>query len=306
MKKILALIGRVAAILSILIIFYELLQNKEQLSSIKLDVYFFGLFFWGVSAMIFSNLIGAVNWSFILNILKQQLRFTESIITIFISQLGKYLPGNFFHYIGRVGMAEEYGVPKTKTVLSMMVEVILLCFSCIIFILFGLIDTTVSTNFLNSGYEFKYFFELSIFSLIVISIVIKLLIAKSPQFNEIFCSLIKSPKATIFIVVSPILTYFAFGVFLHYLIAQLTGVFSLSILELSWGFAMAWLLGMLVPGAPGGIGIREAVFIGVFHSKVDSLILIEIVILLRCVTSVGDVLTYFLGILLKRYNYRLT
>ncbi|TLY33094.1 MAG: DUF4175 domain-containing protein [Ignavibacteria bacterium] len=66
----------------------------------------------------------------------------------------------------------------------------------------------------------------------------------------------------------------------------------------SWGFTLAWLLGFVMPGASGGIGVREAVIVGLFGSSLGTGVAAGLAIVLRLITVVGDLLTFTIASLL--------
>ena len=61
--------------------------------------------------------------------------------------------------------------------------------------------------------------------------------------------------------------------------------------ELSCGYALAFLLGYIVPGAPGGIGIREVIMVGLFSTTIGAGPALGIAVLLRFASIVGDFLS---------------
>ncbi len=60
-------------------------------------------------------------------------------------------------------------------------------------------------------------------------------------------------------------------------------------------YAVAWLAGTLVPGAPGGLGVREAVLVLQLAPLVGSATATTVALALRAVTLSGDVVTALLG-----------
>lgn len=60
--------------------------------------------------------------------------------------------------------------------------------------------------------------------------------------------------------------------------------------ELSRGYAIAFLLGHIVPGAPGGIGIREVVIVGLFSTTIGAGPALGNGVLVRFASIVGDYL----------------
>ena len=67
-------------------------------------------------------------------------------------------------------------------------------------------------------------------------------------------------------------------------------------------YATAWLIGFLVPGAPAGLGIREALLLtglGILYGAGSAAMG---AVLLRAVTVAGDGLAFAAGLLMRRYR----
>ncbi|MEM1144761.1 MAG: hypothetical protein AAGI88_19435, partial [Pseudomonadota bacterium] len=72
------------------------------------------------------------------------------------------------------------------------------------------------------------------------------------------------------------------------------------LLEFSCLFAVAWVAGLLTPGAPGGMGVREALMYLLFAPVVGDAVSAGLALTLRIATVAGDVLGFFCGNLLSR------
>ena len=57
-------------------------------------------------------------------------------------------------------------------------------------------------------------------------------------------------------------------------------------------FSMAWVCGFVIPGAPGGIGVREAVLTVLLESVMDGPVLAVILIVHRITGIAGDFIFY--------------
>jgi uncharacterized membrane protein YbhN (UPF0104 family) len=66
-------------------------------------------------------------------------------------------------------------------------------------------------------------------------------------------------------------------------------------------FAIAWTAGVITPGAPSGIGIREAVLVAGLSPVASPAGAVLIAGLLRLISVVGDVLFFLVGI--SEYSY---
>ena len=65
-------------------------------------------------------------------------------------------------------------------------------------------------------------------------------------------------------------------------------------------FSLAWVAGFLTPGAPAGLGIREAILVAVLGATYGAGIAVGLTLLLRIVTLGGDGLAFAGGVLARR------
>ena len=61
-------------------------------------------------------------------------------------------------------------------------------------------------------------------------------------------------------------------------------------------FSCSWIAGYVTPGAPGGVGIREAIIIFSLAALVGEAQATVAALLFRCVTVGGDVIFYLLSL----------
>jgi uncharacterized membrane protein YbhN (UPF0104 family) len=66
-------------------------------------------------------------------------------------------------------------------------------------------------------------------------------------------------------------------------------------LELTGAFAAAWVIGLLVPGAPAGLGIREGVLLALLADVMPAADAVVMIVLLRAVTTGGDFIHFLAG-----------
>ena len=72
--------------------------------------------------------------------------------------------------------------------------------------------------------------------------------------------------------------------------------------ELSCGFALAFLLGFIVPGAPGGIGIREVFIVVLLSTTIGAGLALRIAVLLRFASIVGDFLRFAIACSIREHT----
>src|SRR5690606_5471460 len=62
----------------------------------------------------------------------------------------------------------------------------------------------------------------------------------------------------------------------------------LSLPELTWRWALAWIIGLVVPGAPGGIGVRAFALFFLFKGVLSDSLAVSVFLALRVANILGD------------------
>ena len=68
------------------------------------------------------------------------------------------------------------------------------------------------------------------------------------------------------------------------------------IVSLGGCYLSAWIIGMLTPGAPGGIGIREYVLLFLLKNQLAEDIILQLAVLMRIITVGGDIVAAIIGV----------
>ena len=66
-------------------------------------------------------------------------------------------------------------------------------------------------------------------------------------------------------------------------------------------YALSWIVGFIIPGAPAGIGVREALMVTLLEPIYGSGVAAGLSLIFRFVSSLGDLLAFLLSFLLKGY-----
>lgn len=259
--------GRAIAILSLGFFALKLFQNSQYLTRLQLNYSLVAASAAGVCLFGLSYVLLAQGWLIILRGSGFSMRFRTAYTILGASQIAKYMPGNVFQYVQRVSLGSKHGLSAEACVLSVGVETLLLMLTAVLFSLIGSLSRSMDLFFVCSIIPFKWYVGLS--GIVLVGCLITILVL-SPRFRGWVKarSMYLRPAN---IVVTSIL-YAAFflvaGLVLLLLLKSMTGQHSeIHLFNLSWGFSLAWLLGFIVPGAPGGIGIREAVFVTLFGPR---------------------------------------
>jgi uncharacterized membrane protein YbhN (UPF0104 family) len=203
------------------------------------------------------------------------------------SQIAKYIPGNIFHVLGRHILGSQVGIKHIVLAGATVYEILgLLSISILIgfsgMVIFGLGDI--------------YFSLYQIISILLTALVIiGLAIPLAPYLMSLRGIIIpyKGIGDSFLNIGKVYLFYFIFFLIAGLLLAVITNIFLdinfIITAKLIVIFSIAWIAGFIIPGAPGGIGVREAVIIFFITPIIGEAQSIAVAIALRFITLLGDV-----------------
>ena len=216
----------------------------------------FSALFLTIAAHVWSGYV----WTWIIKLFKQPLGTKAGIRVYLLTNIAKYSPGNIWHFYGRITAISNLGGSKGAAALCVLLEPLLMAAA-------ALLVALVSAGF--SSYNNNLFW-LQVLSLLVVfsgihpQILNPLLHRLSRSKNKadpsaVGIQLTQYPLnpflgETGFVIIRAIgfiLTFWALQPLTWQQIPQLTSAFS-----------FAWLLGLVVPGAPGGLGVFEVTAYG--------------------------------------------
>jgi len=249
-----------------------------------------------------NNVIGAINWYFLLKDNEVNVAIKNVQIIFLISQFAKYLPGNVGQYFGRVLWSKENGIPVALTLHTILLETIwnssvAACLGFLSLVLF--IDGTQNA-FLYQPWQLGIIITLLLLAPWLLTLFINnycptvaTWVSKGSQ--------IPVPKLSTAVIVSSLYlcSFFLMGTILYlqsHSFFQLTGG---SIIQVTCLFSIAWITGFVTPGAPGGIGVREAMIVLLFSPIFGSGPAVGLGVILRVTTILGDALAFLMGLLIK-------
>ncbi len=203
------------------------------------------------------------------------------------SQIAKYIPGNVFHVVGRHLLGSQAGIRHVVLAGATVYEILgLLSISILIgfggMIIFGL----------GNIYFSLYQIILILFTTLVIT---GLTIALVPYLMSLRGVILpyKEIGNTVRNISKVYLFYFIFFLIAGLLLVIIVNIFLninfIITAKLVVIFSIAWVAGFIIPGAPGGIGVREAVIIFFITPIIGEAQSIAVAIALRFITLLGDV-----------------
>ena len=199
-------------------------------------------------------------WTWILKLFKQSLSEKEGIRVYLVTNIAKYSPGNIWHYYGRINAVSRTGGSKGAAALSVLLEPLLMAAAAL---LIGLVGS--SLGWLETDFN-PTIILLQLFSLIAVLVGIHPRIL-NPLMHRLSRDKNKADAKTTQSIalesypLMPFLGEIGFVIlrgcgFLFTFLA-LQPISGEQIPQLISAFSFAWLLGLVVPGAPGGLGVFE-------------------------------------------------
>lgn len=204
-------------------------------------------------------------WTWILAIFKQPIGVKEGIRVYLVTNIAKYSPGNIWHFYGRITAVARNGSRGAATV-SVLLEPLLMAAAAL---LIGLFSSQLS------GLEINFYggLWLQVVGLVAV------LVGIHPRILNILlhsCRSKKSVKNARVVKLDkypliPFLGEMGFVIFrgLGFILtfSALQSVTWQQIPQLFSAFSFAWLLGLVVPGAPGGLGVFEVTAYGLLDNS---------------------------------------
>ena len=227
-----------------------------------------------------ANVLLALAWRCLLQQFGVHVPALWAIRTYGVSQLAKYLPGNIFHLAGRHAIGMSVGLPSgalAKSILWELCLIILAGATCGILGLSQIIPGLTQIELL------VLFLATSILEWTILNKLFGNHCATA--FFQLLCFLAIS--GLVFVAIS----------------AKLSTTSELGtyhILTLCGAYILAWLIGMITPGAPAGVGVRELVLLLLVKGMLTEPDLLVAVLTGRIVTVSGDFIYFLSSLTLNR------
>ncbi len=225
------------------------------------------------------------------------LKKSEAIYIYTRSNLVKYVPGNVLHLASRNLLGSQYGLSQKgilfSSVLEILQQIIVVLLLVLIFVANSFRDTL--SKVIAQGK-----INLEVVVLMAVGIIVILIAA--------IIWLIKNRKKAS---VKPLNLLASSGYIAGFAIINAAsfvviivayGVANINIFVLAGYYLLAWLLGLITPGAPGGLGIRELILIMLLLPVLQRDGILAIVVMMRVITISGDLFACLIGLIMKKIS----
>jgi uncharacterized membrane protein YbhN (UPF0104 family) len=217
-----------------------------------------------------------------------------------LTQIAKYLPGSIGQQVGRSTMAIQRGIRPGPVFITLATELALAVAAAIVVGL-GALMVPLKDHMIMSPPRPTIFTIVALGAFIAIagclaSRALGIVGRRLADFSGHAASL-ALPRARVMRAAfgAYALNYILIGAGLFAIASSVSDVHVATLPFFVGSFAISWVAGFLVPGAPAGLGVREGVLIGLLHPVLDGVSALNVVLVFRIATTIGDLLGFLWG-----------
>jgi len=225
-------------------------------------------------------------WRAVLADLGSRLPFGPAARIFFVGQIGKYVPGSLWPVVVQAELGRDHGVPRRRSAAATIMLLLLSAFSALVVVMAGL---PFAPGVADSGFEWT------------LVLVLPLLVVLHPRvlgrlFDRALRLVGRPPlgewttlRGTAVALAWALGSWVCAGSQVYCLAAAMGAPRSWRTLALAvGGYALAWVVGLLVVVAPAGAGAREVALAALLSPVLDPGAIVVVVLLSRLLFTVAD------------------
>lgn len=302
-KKILKLCGNIISIIALLFVGKKLFTMEID-TKLLFSARTLGVFVVLVLIQVFIILTSCFPWLKFVQILSgKNIKFKESMIVYAKANIYKYIPGNVFQFVARNELAVKAEVSHVDVAASTLLDT-----------MFSLGMAFLISIVLLKDIAFSYLKDYGdIFGKIIIigAVCIVLLAAAVVILRKKLAPTLKRYRDAVrlknLLPFAKLILYYVFSNLLNsiMLVILLHQVFRVEmdfgqLLTLVGAYLLSIIIGMVTPGASGGIGIREAVMLFLSQNLFTESVIVSAMVIMRVVSIVADVVAYLFQLVISK------
>jgi hypothetical protein len=275
-------------------------DHWQEVAAIRIDTAGWITIFVAFLITLLAHIWAGLVWGWILQSFKQPVHYRWVLQVYLKTNVAKYIPGNIWHYYGRIWAVTDAGGSLGAATISVLLEPLLMAAAALLVALtasqFGWVNTQGDTRI----------WGLQILCLAVVCL------AVHPRFLNPVLQLLsrlkkKATDTDIFQLQHypfvPLLGELGFlalrGTGFLVTFVALTAVNFSQIPLLLGAFSLAWVLGLVIP-TPGGLGVFETTAIALLNQHFPTGVILSVVSLFRVVSILAEVVGAGMSILSDR------
>lgn len=251
---------------------------------------------WSLCSIVF----GAYPWIWLVRASGEAAPSWPMIRVYSLTQIAKYIPGNIAHQLGRIALAGRLGIDRRHLTWTALVETILTLVAALTQALVGI---WVGSQALIEHSE--AYFDLGMLGLLCLALLLPVLVWL--LVNRWRPRRLARVLGDWQIKLPPLLVFLKCYVFAWFAALAMTAILSLlsdwmlgTEGEIFWtlfaSWVIAWAVGFAMPGAPAGLGLREAVLVIGLANVMTPQAAIALTIIQRLITVLADGFVFLLGL----------
>ena len=210
-----------------------------------------------------------------------QISFRDSCYIYTKTSIGKYLPGNVGHFLGRHMVASRFGLPQSAVAFGTGLEILCQVVAALAISLGGEFPMAPPVPPIVGVLLAGSVLLCAPFVIIKIAQRKGVALADGRSYRRIWGGILLAIGLNA-------IFFLATGGLVHLLSGQ-TSVGSMTFVSV---YAVAWFLGTVTPGAPAGAGVREAAMTAMLGGVMGTGEALAVSLLFRFTTTLGDVLFF--------------
>lgn len=272
------IIGGVLCLFGVGFVLIRLNTYAEQIDFTRFDVTAWVII--GLLTLVYgaANVLLAQAWWHLLAFFDVKVERGWAVKVYGLSQLAKYVPGNILHLAGRQALGMAAGLPVPALVKSALWELGLIAVAGAFF---GFLALPLMWPDMQVFASAGVFGAMLVLCVIALGRLLSSSVAAAFIWQIIFLALSGAVFISILVLVAP--SFVTFSTFF----------------ALCGAFVIAWLAGLVTPGAPAGVGVRELVLLFLIGGQVEQTNLLLAIVLGRLVTVGGDFFYFLAALFIK-------
>lgn len=295
--------GNIVTLLSIIFVIKVTLSLNMDLSFIRQPVEFIIIAIICSLVMAITVFFLAFGWKTILSVFAgQKVSYKDASGIYARSNMGKYLPGNVMHYVERNLFANSLGLEQKSVFLATLTEIAGLICVCTVFGLLTMGKQIAAILILVV--ERKYLAG----AIILLIFITTLILVFNRKIKTILNNIPWKLLAPAFLKTLPIYFFSIIlgGCTLAILFASLnSSSITLPVIFRTLAvYTISWVIGFVIPGSPGGIGVREFVLLFLLKNYYTEDLILTCILVHRFTSILGDIIAYLVSVLWKKIPFK--
>ncbi len=304
-KKALKIGGNILSVIAILFVVKKMLSmdvDKDLLFS--MNTIWVGLLL--IAIQVFIILTATFPWLRFVEILSQEkIPFLDAMCVFAKANIYKYIPGNVFQFVARNELAVRKSISHVDVAMATLLDTIVSLLVAFLISIALLRDSAL--NYLS---QYGNLMRWGLVAFLALAILLILLCHHfRGMITEKFVSYRACFSCANFGRLFQALLYYIFNNVMNGVMLLLVLIYifhvdftAMEMMTLIGAYLLSVIVGMITPGASGGIGIRETVMLLLTANQFSESVIVSAMVLLRIALIIADLVAYLAQMLLARFG----